>query len=211
MARMDKKPIGKLCALTFDDGPNMTVTPLMLDVLESFSAHATFFVVGQNINGENSAVMRRAVSLGCEIGNHSWTHSKMDEMDEATVRDEIVRTSDAIEAAVGKRPAFFRPPYFITSELLFRVAGMPLVGGIGCLDWEADVPAERRAGMIINQVHDGSVCLLHDFTGNEATVTALKSILPALEDKGYSFVTVSELFALKGVAIEPSGNLWYSV
>lgn len=203
--------MGKICALTFDDGPNMTVTPLMLDVLESFGAKATFFVVGQNINEENSAVMRRAVSLGCEIENHSWTHSKMADMDESAILDEIKKTSDAIEAAVGKRPSFFRPPYFITSELLFRAAGMPLIGGTGCLDWEADVPAERRAGMIINQAQDGSIFLLHDFTGNEATVKALKSIIPALEDKGFSFVTVADLFRLKKAKIKPSGKLWYSV
>jgi peptidoglycan-N-acetylglucosamine deacetylase len=211
MGRMDTKPLDKICALTFDDGPNMTVTPLMLDVLESFSAPATFFVVGKNINEENSAVMRRAVSLGCEIANHSWTHSRMSEQDDETVRDEIERTSVAIEAAVGKRPSFFRPPYFNTSEALFRLAGMPLIGGTGCLDWEADVPAERRAGMIVNQAQDGSIFLLHDFEGNEATVTALKSILPALEDKGFSFVTMTDLFRMKGVAIEPSDKLWYSV
>jgi peptidoglycan-N-acetylglucosamine deacetylase len=202
---------GKICALTFDDGPNLTVTPLMLDVLESFSVPATFFVVGEKITAENTVVMQRAVSLGCEIENHSWTHSHMAEMDKEIIRDEILKTSDAIEAAVGTRPMFFRPPYFETNEVMFRVAGMPLIGGTGCLDWQGDVPAERRAGMVINQAQDGTIFLLHDFEGNEATVKALKSIIPELLDKGFTFVTLADLFRIKKVKIEPSGKIWYSV
>jgi peptidoglycan/xylan/chitin deacetylase (PgdA/CDA1 family) len=202
---------GKICALTFDDGPNLTVTPLVLNVLESFSVPATFFVVGDKITAENTVVMKRAVSLGCEIENHSWTHSHMADMDKEIIREEILKTSDAIEAAIGTRPRFFRPPYFETNEEMFRVAGMPLIGGTGCLDWEADVPAERRAGMVINQAQNGTIFLLHDFEGNEPTVKALKSIIPELLDKGFTFVTLADLFRIKKVKIEPSGKIWYSL
>ena len=69
-----------LIALSFDDGPNDVTTPKVLDVLEEFQVPASFFVIGQNINDETAKQMTRAISLGCEIQNHSFTHGFMTQM-----------------------------------------------------------------------------------------------------------------------------------
>ena len=88
-------------ALSFDDGPNNTTTPQMLDVLEAFDAPASFFVIGQYINDSTAGQMKRAVSMGCEIQNHSYTHSFMSELTPEEVKSEIERTDALIEKYVG--------------------------------------------------------------------------------------------------------------
>jgi Predicted xylanase/chitin deacetylase len=110
MACAPKEPV-KYIALSFDDGPNTTTESKMLDVLAKHDVPATFFFIGNNINEESAENMKRALELGCEIGNHSLTHSRMSQMDEEQVKTEILATSKMIEQITGQRPRFFRPPY----------------------------------------------------------------------------------------------------
>ena len=86
-----------LVALSFDDGPNNNITPKVLDILEYFDIPASFFVIGQNINDSTAEQIKRAISLGCEIQNHSYTHPHMTQMTSSEVIDEIKRTDDLIE------------------------------------------------------------------------------------------------------------------
>lgn len=198
----------KLAALTFDDGPNTVTTPQVLDVLERHGISASFFVCGNNITPESADVMRRAVSLGCEIENHSRTHSNMTEMTAEEMLAEINFTSDAVEAAVGRRPKFFRPPYIAYNQLMFDTVDLTFICGIGADDWNDEVSADERFAKITENVSDGTVILLHDMTGNFRTVEAIDRIIPAMISEGYEFVTVSELFARKG--IEPKKNIIYT-
>lgn len=201
----------KLCALTFDDGPNATTTVAVLDALKRLSVRATFFLVGKNIGPETAPIMKRARAQGCELQNHSWTHSHMAGLSTDAIRSEIVKTSAAIESATGMRPVFFRPPYFEVCEGMAELAAMPMIGGIDCEDWVPTVSAEDRARVLLDRVEDGSIVLLHDFEGNEATVDALKVVVPELARRGYAFVTVSELFRLKGVDPASRDTLWQRV
>ena len=189
----------KLAALTFDDGPNTVTTPQVLDVLEKHGIPASFFVVGNNITPESSEVMRRAVKLGCEIENHSRTHSDMAQMSAEELMAEINFTSDAVEAAVGRRPKFFRPPYISYNQLMFDTIDMTFICGVGADDWNDEVSADERFSRIMEQVSDGTVILLHDMTGNSRTVEAIGRIIPAMISEGYEFVTVSELFSQKNI------------
>ena len=95
-----KEPV-KYLALSFDDGPNSTTESKMLDVLAKHKVPATFFLIGNNINEETAENMKRALELGCEIGNHSLTHSRMSQMDEEQVKTEILATSKMIEQITG--------------------------------------------------------------------------------------------------------------
>ena len=201
----------KLCAITFDDGPNVTTTVGVLDALERLSIQATFFLVGQNINPETAPVMKRALEQGCELQNHSWTHSHMSGLSPEAIRSEILRTSGAIESVTGTRPAFFRPPYFETSDGMAALAGMPMIGGIDCEDWVPSVSAGSRAALLLDRVEDGSIILLHDFEGNEASIEALAIVGPELARRGYAFVTVSDLFRMKGVDPARCETLWQRV
>lgn len=202
---MDRK---KIAALTFDDGPGADTTPRVLDVLERYGVPAAFFVVGDNITPEGEEVMRRAVSLGCEIENHSRTHSDMTKFSAEEIVSEISFTSDAVEAAVGRRPRFFRPPYIAYNQLMFDSIDMTFIQGVGAEDWLDSVSAEERSRRILEQVRDGTVILLHDMKGNFRTADAIEMIIPALLDEGYELVTVSGLFERGGVV--PRKNTIYT-
>lgn len=202
---MDRK---KIVALTFDDGPNTDTTPLVLDVLEKQGVPATFFAVGDNITPESAEIMRRAVSLGCHIENHSRTHSDMTSFTEDGIAAEITFTSNAVEAAVGRRPRFFRPPYIAFNQRMFDVIDMTFISGVGAEDWLDEVSAEERFRRIMDQARDGTVILLHDMKENFRTVDAIKMIIPALLDGGYELVTVEELFRRSGVV--PQKNVIYA-
>lgn len=189
----------KLVALTFDDGPNTTTTMQVLDLIEQYGITASFYVVGNNINSESEKSMKRAVKLGCEIENHSRTHSVMTEMTAEEISAEIKYTSDKIEAVVGRKPKFFRPPYIAFNELMYDTIDLTFICGNGAEDYLDEITAEMRYERIMAQVCDGMVILLHDAEGNFRTVDALKLLIPKLLDEGYKFVTTSQLFERSGV------------
>ena len=188
-----------LVALSFDDGPNNTITPKMLDILEEHGVPASFFVIGQHINDSSAEQMKRAVSLGCEIQNHSYSHSFMTQLPIESFKDEIMRTDDLIEKHVGARPAFFRPPYINHNAAMHEAIDHTFISGVGCQDWEPDRTAQMRYDDLMAKVQDGDIILLHDFEGNVNTVEALKMIIPELKKRGFTMVTVSDLFKRKGV------------
>lgn len=197
----------KLCALTFDDGPNTDTTPLVLEKLRKYGITATFFIVGNNIDEDSEQVVKKAADMGCEICNHSRTHSAMPELSAEDIRAEIEFTSGEIERITGKRPKFFRPPYIAVNSTMYENIDLTFIAGIGAEDWLPEVTAEERAEKILAQIKDGAVILLHDMSGNTPTVEALDIIIPALKEE-YEFVTVSKLFELSGVT--PKKGIVYS-
>jgi len=198
----------KLCALTFDDGPNATTTVAMLDCLAAHGAVGSFFLVGSCITDESLPQALRALTMGCDLQNHSWTHSDMTTQTAAEIRDEIARTSALIVEKTGATPTFFRPPYIAVNEAVFAAIDLPSISGINGLDWESERTAQERAEKILNTVADGSIILLHDFEGNEATVDALDILIPELRRRGFELVTIGELFRRKGVNPAVPGRLW---
>lgn len=200
----------KIIALTFDDGPNTVTTPKVLDIIEKYDVPASFFVCGNNITDESADVMKRAASLGCEIHNHSRTHSDMTKMSPDEITAEIDFTSDKIEEAVGVRPKFFRPPYIAVNQQMHDVIDLTFICGLGAEDWLDEVSAEERYRRIIAQAADGLVILLHDMEGNSKTVEAVDMIIPELQRQGYKFVTVSQLFEMKNV-VPKRGEIYTTV
>ncbi len=200
----------KLIALSFDDGPNLVTTPLVLDVLEENGIKASFFVEGQYINDTTAAMMLRASALGCDIENHSWSHQPMSTLSDEEINTEIYNTSALIEKYVGHAPRFFRPPYIDHNKLMHSLIGLTFICGQGCDDWVPEVTAQQRADSVIAHAADGQIVLLHDFEGNTNTVEALKTIIPELKARGFEFVTVPELFEAKGVALEPNNGKIYT-
>lgn len=202
----------KVIALTFDDGPNLITSNAVIDKLEEYNIVASFFLIGDNITGnvnEGSArVAKRAYDIGCEINSHSKTHSNMTQMTPEEIKAEMDYTSDKIFEITGERPKFFRPPYIAVNDVMLQSVDLPFIAGYGANDWEDSVSAEQRAEKVLAQAKDGAIILLHDMQGNSKTVEALDTIIPALLDDGYNFVTVSELFAAKEV--EPQDNIIYS-
>ena len=186
-------------ALTFDDGPNTVITPQVLDLLEEYGALASFFLIAQNITPESADVVRRAKAMGCEIENHSLTHGHMDTMTEEEIRSEVKACTEMITEITGEAPKYFRPPFIDVSREMYDNIDLTFICGVGCEDWVPTVTAEQRAERVLANAEDGQIVLLHDMQWNQATVDALKVILPELKNRGFEFVTVSRLFKEKNV------------
>lgn len=186
-------------ALTFDDGPNTTVTPQVLDILAKNGVRASFFLIAQNINEESAKMARRAFDMGCDIENHSVTHRAMDRMTPEEIRQEIDGCTEKIVEITGKTPRFFRPPFIAMSQTLYDTVDLTMICGVGCEDWVPTVSAQERIDRILRQTRDGDLLLLHDMGGNENTVAALRVVIPELKNRGFSFVTCGELFDIKGI------------
>ena len=191
-------------ALTFDDGPNTTTTVEILNLLEKYQVRASFFLIGSNLNDETAKVVKRAYDLGCDIENHSMTHSYMDKMTAEEIADEINTLNDKIKDITGEAPKFFRPPYIAVNNVMYDTIDMTFISGLGCNDWDDKVTTDRRVLVLQRRAKDGLIFLLHDAEGNSQTVEALDEAIPYLLEQGFQFATISELFELKG--IEVSGD-----
>lgn len=203
-------PSKPVIALTFDDGPNTTTTNQVLDLLQKYKVRASFFLIGDNITDASAEVVKRAYDMGCEIENHSKTHSYMNEMDAEDIIAEVQYVSDKVEEITGEPTLFFRPPYIAVNGVMYDSIDMPFINGVGCNDWDPAISVEARIKRIQRQARDGLIILLHDAEGNDMTVEALDTIIPSLLDEGYQFVTVKELFEVKGVEISGDDTNLYT-
>lgn len=201
----------KLIALTFDDGPNTTATPAVLDKLEKHGILASFFVIGNNITEDSASVMKRAYDMGCEIHNHSRSHPAMPQLTSDEMKAEVSFTDNKVFEVTGQHTRFFRPPYIAVNDVMFDTIGMPFIAGIGCEDWEPSVSAQQRAERILSQAKDGDIILLHDADGNFQTVEALDEIITQLKSRGFRFVTITQLFEEKGVPVAADRKVYTNV
>lgn len=204
-------PSKPLVALTFDDGPNITTTVQVLDILEKYQVPASFFLVGNNITPASEDVVKRAYDMGCEIDNHSKTHSYMNQMTQEEISAEVNYVSDKVKEITGEPTKFFRPPFIAVNSDMYEAIDMPFICGAGCNDWDTKVTVQQRIDNTLNQVTDGTIILIHDSAGNSQTVEALDTIIPSLIDEGYQFVTVAELFETKGIEINSDDSNLYTV
>jgi len=188
---------GPYIALTFDDGPHATLTPKLLDILKEKGVKATFFVLGECV-AANPAVLQRAAAEGHEIGNHSWDHKALTKGGGSGVDSEINQTNAAIESATGKKPVVVRPPYgatnaAVTKRLNEEFGLKVIMWDVDPLDWKVRNAAHVKAE-ILKSTKAGSIILSHDI--HPTTVEAMAETIDALKEKGFQFVTVSELVAM---------------
>jgi peptidoglycan-N-acetylglucosamine deacetylase len=197
-----------LIALTFDDGPTPRDTRLILDVLRAEGVPATFFVIGSRVERWPDIVARE-VAEGHEIGNHGFDHRVLPLRGPAFIRDQVRRTSDAIERASGRRPAVFRASHGWRNPWVNREAARAGCATVGWTlgVWDTDRPgADVIRRRVLAGVAPGCVLLLHDGRGMDEdadasqVVEALPGIVRALKAKGFRFVTVSELMRMSSEA-----------
>lgn len=186
---------GPMIALTFDDGPYPKVTGHILDVLEKNGVCATFFVLGSRIEGHED-MLTRMDELGCEIGNHSFSHADLTRLSKADCQRELSDTDAEIRRVTGHEASVVRPPYGYYNKTVRSAAGRPLIlWTVDTNDWRGKAPGEI-ADYVIQQAKEGSVILMHD--QQTQTADAMEMIIPTLIDEGFRFVTVSELIRLTG-------------
>lgn len=186
---------GPVIALTFDDGPYPKVTGHILDVLEKNGVCATFFVLGSRIEGHED-MLTRMDELGCEIGNHSFSHADLTRLSKADCQRELSDTDAEIRRVTGHEASVVRPPYGYYNKTVMSAAGRPLIlWTVDTNDWRGKAPGEI-ADYVIQQAKEGSVILMHD--QQTQTADAMEMIISTLIEEGFRFVTVSELIGLTG-------------
>ena len=202
-----------MIALTFDDGPG-EYTSELLDCLEENNAHATFFMLGQNVELYPDDV-KRMLKLGCEIGNHSWDHKNMFELDIDSVVKQFNDADQALIDACGQASTVIRAPYGNANEEIMNAVGKPFfMWSLDSLDWSyKDVDLDYKSIMEDNAsvIKDGTIILMHDI--HEPSVKAAERIIPELINMGFKLVTVSEMAEAKNVTLQVASynNFWQDI
>lgn len=203
--------MSKYCSLTFDDGPNFAgdnTMNRMLDILEKHGVVASFFLIANKISQENTAVIERAVKMGCDIENHTWSHPDMTKLTREQMIEEYNKCDEAIIKITGKKPVLFRPPFICVNDLMHDVIHVPFICGHGCEDWVKERTVDERFKLMMSNVQDGVMYLLHVDDGNEATLELVDRAIPVLKEQGFDFVTAPKLFELNGVEMKDNGQNW---
>ena len=188
----------KYIAMTFDDGPHPQNTPQLLDILGARNIKATFYVVGRSVD-LYPQVLRRTVAEGHEIGNHSNTHRLLSKLSDDEIRADLGRCRDAVNRAAGIQPRTMRPPYGgllqRQREMVHAEFGYPIIlWSVDPLDWKrpgSGVVSSR----ILKGASAGGIVLAHDI--HAPTIHAMPATLDNLLLRGFQFVTVSQLLAMK--------------
>ncbi|HEX6732756.1 MAG TPA: polysaccharide deacetylase family protein [Pyrinomonadaceae bacterium] len=192
----------KVVALTFDDGPTADVTPQLLATLEQEGIHATFFVIGAELE-RNLDVGKRIVTAGHELGNHSYNHDRMILVTPSFVKQEIEQTDQLIRTAGYQGEIHFRPPF---GKKLFTLPYYLSRTNRKSIMWDVDpdsypeiaVDSDRIVEFVLSKTRPGTIILLHVmYPSRVESLKAVKKIIEHLKAQGYSFKTVSELMALE--------------
>ena len=185
---------GKMVALTYDDGPS-EYTSAILDILEQNHSVATFFVLGQRVAG-HASIIKRAYQMGCEIGNHTYSHQILTRVSAPVIRSQVSTTNTAVQGVTGAPCAVMRPPGGNYNGQVAAGVNMPLIlWSIDTRDWKTR-NAQSTQAAVLNHVKDGDIVLMHDLYG--PTAEASRVIIPELVRQGYQLVTVSELADCRG-------------
>ena len=183
----------KKAALTFDDGPNSKYTPLLLKGLKERGVHATFFLMGKNIEGKE-ALVKQIQEEGHLIGNHTYNHVQLDKISKEAAKEEIETTNQKIFEITGVYPAWLRPPYGEWRKNLdFYVEMFPVLWDVDTLDWKSK-NVDSIMKIVRSEVSDGAVILMHD--AYQSSVDAALQIVDLLMAEEYEFVTVEELISV---------------
>ena len=176
-------------ALTFDDGPGQS-TEKLLDGLKERNVKATFFLVGENIEG-NEEIVKRMYDEGHLIGNHTFSHVQLTAVSEGKALEEVNETNEAIKAITGVRPYYIRPPYGMLSSCMAEEIDMQSVlWTVDPEDWNTSV-CGAVVRHVVKNAKNGDIILMHDIF--DSSVTAALEIVDRLKEKGYVFVTADQL------------------
>ncbi len=222
----------KKLALTFDDGPDPTWTPRILDVLKKYQVHAAFMVIGEAAQ-DHVGLLKRYLREGHEIGNHTFTHPDISEISQRQLKLELNLTERLFGAELGVQPLYFRPPYSIDQEpdtndqaapaYMIQGMGFTIVGDkIDTDDWDehprktpqqiVDRVQQQLDAMVDHDEFKGSIILMHDGGGDRsATLAALPVLITEMRARGYEFVPVSELMGKTRAEVMPalSPKMWW--
>ncbi|MFA6227986.1 MAG: polysaccharide deacetylase family protein [Patescibacteria group bacterium] len=185
------QPKIKLIALTFDDGPNAKITPLILATLKQYQIRATFFVIGLEAR-KHEELIKQEIEAGHEIGNHTLSHRRLTSLGDEKVLGQMAGAQKIIGDKTAVR--FIRPPYGSHNARIDRLAkrlGLQMITWtLASNDWRG-YPASRLTQQIVTLARPNDIILFHDIHSNAAE--ALPKIIQGLKERGFTFATVNEL------------------
>lgn len=188
-----------LIALTFDDGPMPPVTPALLDGLAERGVKATFFLIGSQIVG-NEELVRRIEEEGHQVGIHTYDHVSLTGLNRTDFDAQVEKTENVLEHILGHDDFLLRPPYGLLDEGVLAMAEHPIIlWSVDPEDWK-DKDTARVTRHIIANAQDGAIVLLHDIY--EQSADAALQVVDSLLEKGYLFVTVEQLFEMRGIELQ---------
>lgn len=177
-------------ALTFDDGPDIRHTSLLLDGLKERGVKASFFLLGEKIEQYPELVCRMQEE-GHLVGNHTYHHVQLDKLNETKAREEILKTNNLIYETTGVYPQYMRPPFGAWKKNLeLCVEMLPVFWTIDTLDWKVK-DTEKIVRTVQEQIEDGAIILMHD--EYDTSVEAALQVADDLKAQGYELVTVDQL------------------
>lgn len=188
----------KMVALTFDDGPNPVYTSQILDLLAKYNAKATFFVIGERAK-EFPEIIKREVTEGHEVGNHTYSHIYDFDNSPKKFVQELERSSNTIKDIAGYKPTLYRPVAGYYNDLILNTA---IKNGYRVVlwSWTQDTRDWSCPGInkithnVVSDIKPGDITIFHDSGGDRSqTVCALENILKFLKKEGFKCVTVSEM------------------
>jgi|GEM_PF-1228065 len=185
----------KIVALTFDDGPDKDITPQIIDELKRYNVKGTFFFEGDRIH-QNEGVVKKAFKFGNQIAGHSFSHPMFTKKSKEEIAREMTKTSNLINLSIGKNPVFFRPPYGDIDENTVKHIDdncRAIIWSLDTFDWVKGTSAAEIAKFVTDSTQPEDIVLMHSNSGKQETLKAVPLIIKGLKEKGYEFVTVSEM------------------
>lgn len=188
----------RVVSLTFDDGPDEQMTPLVLDVLKQYNIKATFFLVGSKVDN-NPDIVRRIVAEGHIVANHTYSHSGLFPLSsKREVKQELERCNTAIKRSTGLSPKLFRPPFGVTNPIIGAVIKSLNLKTIGWSIRSLDTMADKSRSIICQRVkerlHPGAIILLHDRCDKADEL--LKEIIQTTLKNNYNFISVDKMLKI---------------
>ena len=194
-----------LVALTFDDGPRNSTTGPLLEGLALREVCATFFLVGSRIQG-SEALIREMAAAGHQVGVHTYDHVMVTDLSRRDFDLQVGKTRACLAQLLGRDNFPLRPPYGLVDAGVKNWAGSPIIlWSVDPKDW-GDQNTPREVSLILQEVKDGSIILLHDIFA--PSVEAALQVIDRLHERGYLFVTIEELFAARGIPLEAGQVYW---
>ncbi|MCR2822189.1 polysaccharide deacetylase family protein [Lederbergia panacisoli] len=192
-------PNKKRVALTFDDGPDDTITPAIIHILNDYNVKGSFFFLGSNVM-RYPEVVKQAYESGHLVLSHSYNHVELTKLGKVDVENELAGAGKAIQSVVGRKPAILRTPYGDTNNQVVSIAGEQgysiVLWSIDTLDW-SQREAENIVKNVVENVRNGDIILMHSDSDKIETEKALPLVIEALEKMNFEIVDLETLLNIK--------------
>lgn len=201
----DKISKDKVIAFTFDDGPSKYTIDI-LNILDAYGAKATFFEVGYMMKNRGE-IVKEVLARGHEIGNHTTDHSNLNKLSTAKIKEKVSGNNDIFKSITNQDFPLLRPPYGNCKESIRSLIDVPIIKwSVDSRDWESR-NKDKIIELVKKYTKTGDIILFHDLY--ESTKDAIEVLVPYFYEQGYTIVTVSELFEINEIELEPS-HVYYS-